>query len=490
MFAEIILFILIVLTLYKTTRIKENYPKGPPRLPIFGNLFALDQKFPTLSFHKWNKQYGNIYSVKFGATDMIVLNSPELIKKAFSSADFLNRPSDFAFSYFNNKRNVGLLTSWGNQWQIHRRFTLRNLRDFGFGKASVEDIVKTELLHQIDNIRNKEGQALDFSWDFNVGITNVIWTITAGHRFDPDSKEMHEIHRVVRELTLAAPKMIMYDVFPFLLWLPEKLNGVYPMRKITDMFINFFEDEIKEHQNTYKEGEPHRDLIDVYLQKFRDDNIQPGKQWDLEFFNLVRVISDLFIAGGETTYTTLRWAFLFIVMHPEIQKKLQKELDEKIGRNRLPTLDDRGKLPYLEAFIFETQRISNIVPLGAPHATVKDLEFEGYHIPKGTTVISNIYAVHMNSALWKNPEKFQPERFLNEKGELVKSDFLMPFATGKRQCIGESLAKTELFLYVSCLLHQFSFEVAGKASDLTQDALGEGFVRYPMDYFMYAKARK
>ncbi|KAK2169207.1 hypothetical protein LSH36_12g36072 [Paralvinella palmiformis] len=111
-------------------------------------------------------------------------------------------------------------------------------------------------------------------------------------------------------------------------------------------------------------------------------------------------------------------------------------------------MDDRKKLPFTEASILEIQRLADIVPLGIPHAVTEDVQFRGYFIPKDTLVLSNMYSVHMNPELWPEPEKFKPERFL-QRGMKVEKKELIPFSVGKRVCLGESLARAELFLSLS-----------------------------------------
>uniref|UniRef100_A0A3B4H4J6 Uncharacterized protein n=1 Tax=Pundamilia nyererei TaxID=303518 RepID=A0A3B4H4J6_9CICH len=98
--------------------------------------------------------------------------------------------------------------------------------------------------------------------------------------------------------------------------------------------------------------------------------------------NLVICVLDLFVAGSETTSTTLRWAFLYMAKYPEIQEKVQAEIDREIGESRQPSMEDRANLPYTDAVIHEVQRIGNIAPLGVPHVTNRDVELGGYSVPK------------------------------------------------------------------------------------------------------------
>ena len=139
---------------------------------------------------------------------------------------------------------------------------------------------------------------------------------------------------------------------------------------------------------------------------------------------------------------------------------LHQELDQVIGPDRLPELDDKKNLPHLEAIITETLRLSSLVPLRVPRKTTVDTTLQGYSIPKGTTVLMNLWSLHHDPEIWDEPEAFRPERFLDEEGNFVppKADRFLPFSAGRRVCLGESLARIELFLVLARLLHSFKFE--------------------------------
>ena len=145
---------------------------------------------------------------------------------------------------------------------------------------------------------------------------------------------------------------------------------------------------------------------------------------------LIGLCSDLFAAGTETTSTTLAWAIIYMSLNPDIQERVHAEIDNVIGCDVKPTMHHRLQLPYTEAFILETQRLGDLVPLGVPHAVTEDVYFRGYFIPKRTMVMPNMYGVHMNPDVWPEPEKFKPERFLDSNGKIDKKE-LIPFSLGK-----------------------------------------------------------
>ncbi|XP_048339351.1 vitamin D 25-hydroxylase isoform X2 [Sphaerodactylus townsendi] len=196
-----------------------------------------------------------------------------------------------------------------------------------------------------------------------------------------------------------------------------------------------------------------RHFIDAYL-----DEIDKNKN-DLESTfsteNLIFSVGEIMIAGTETTTNVLRWAVLFMALYPNIQGQVHKEIDLVVGPNRTPCLEEKCKMPYTEAVIHEILRFCNVAPLGIFHATSKDTVVRGYSIPEGTTVITNLYSVHFDEKYWINPEVFWPERFLDTSGQFVKKEAFVPFSLGKRHCLGEQLARMEMFLFFTSLLQRF-----------------------------------
>ncbi|XP_063459928.1 cytochrome P450 2U1 isoform X4 [Pan paniscus] len=138
-------------------------------------------------------------------------------------------------------------------------------------------------------------------------------------------------------------------------------------------------------------------------------------------------------------------------------KKVHEEIERVIGANRAPSLTDKAQMPYTEATIMEVQRLTVVVPLAIPHMTSENTVLQGYTIPKGTLILPNLWSVHRDPAIWEKPEDFYPNRFLDDQGQLIKKETFIPFGIGKRVCMGEQLAKMELFLMFVSLMQSFAF---------------------------------
>ena len=142
-------------------------------------------------------------------------------------------------------------------------------------------------------------------------------------------------------------------------------------------------------------------------------------------------MTDLFGAGTESTNTTLRWALLYLLHHPDVQLRVQREIDDVIGSSRMPSMKDKQSMPYTEAVLCEVQRMGDIVPLGAPHCATEDAWVRGYRIPRGTHVVTLLYAAHRDPQVWQDPDTFNPSRFLDYEGNISRDDRLIPFSMGQ-----------------------------------------------------------
>ena len=187
-------------------------------------------------------------------------------------------------------------------------------------------------------------------------------------------------------------------------------------------------------------------------------NKEQAAEMPLDEDDVVTMIADLFGAGIETVSTTLSWAVLLILSDPGLQDDLQAELEREIGRDRLPTLQDRARLPLLQATVLEVLRKATVIPLALPHYATEDSTVAGFHISKGTIVVVNLWAVNHDPKHFHNPEVFNPYRFLDEDGQVLvnQQTFSLPFSTGGRRCLGATLAKAELFMFLGCVLQRLN----------------------------------
>ncbi|XP_052572799.1 cytochrome P450 2J3-like isoform X2 [Peromyscus californicus insignis] len=376
-----------------------------------------------------------------------------LIKEVFTQMEqnFLKRPiTPLRERVF---KNNGLIMSNGQTWKEQRRFTLMTLKNFGLGKKSLEQRIQEEALHLADAIGEEEGQPFDPHFKINNAVSNVICSITFGERFGYEDSQFQELLRLLDEATcLEASRMcLLYNVFPSIMkYLPGSHQTVFRNWEKLKLFVSHMMDS---HRKDWNPVEP-RDFIDAFLTEMAK---YPDKTTSFNEENLICSTLDLFFTGTETTSTTLRWALLYMSVDSEVQEKVQAEIDRVIGHGRQPSTADRESMPYTNAVIHEVQRMGNIIPLNVPREVTADSTLAGFHLPKGTMVLTNLTALHRDPKEWATPDTFNPEHFL-ENGLFKKRESFLPFSMGKRACLGEQLARSELFIFFTALMQKFTFK--------------------------------
>ncbi|MCP6564903.1 cytochrome P450, partial [Klebsiella pneumoniae] len=168
--------------------------------------------------------------------------------------------------------------------------------------------------------------------------------------------------------------------------------------------------------------------------------------------------------------------------HPDVQRRVQEEVDEVIGQVRRPEMADQARMPFTNAVIHEVQRFADIVPMNVPHKTSRDTEVQGFLIPKDTTIIANLSSVLKDESAWERPHRFHPEHFLDAQGRFVKPEAFMPFSVGRRACLGEPLARMELFLFLTTILQSFKLKSLLKPEDIDTTSVLNGFFSVPPPY--------
>lgn len=474
----LVVFLILLLFWIKSCRRPKNAPPGPwfkvPGLGHVEDIIGMIKYGAIESSLRNRETYGNII-YKEGILGMKVLHlfSFDLLEDGLNKSAMSDRidishiaPLQKVYGKIFKHGYHGIIGTSGKEWQDQRRFALRTLRDFGLGKSGMEEMILEELREFSVELREnlKEGP-INLANKFNVMVINILWTTVAGERYDYHDEKFKDI---IKKLNTAFgalapnPRILLMILFPFLKdWFPDQLG-------YTDLIIGYhcvyewIEEQIDKHQENLDEDNPN-DFIDAYLIEMK--KIEEKGDTDSSFYKelgrkcLICVIFDLFLAGSETTSTTLMWGVVNMMRNKEVQEKVHEELDSVVGRARLPRLQDQAKLPYTMAAIEELYRHSSLAPLAVQHLSNQEVELGGYVVPEKTTVIPNLYAVHHDKEAWGDPQNFRPERFLDEAGEFAKHQRVIPFGIGKRRCLGETLAKTEVFLLFAGLLHQFSFNV-------------------------------
>ncbi|XP_055364395.1 cytochrome P450 2J6-like [Betta splendens] len=484
-FLLILLFLLI--TDYLNNRKPLNYPPGPLALPFVGNILSVDNKNP---LRQLAEDYGNVFSVRLGRERWVVVCGYKMVKETLVTQvdNFVDRPHSAIADRFNKEPSacwrLGVFfTTNGEMWKRQRRFALSTLRTFGVGKRNLEQSICEEIRHLQEEIEKEKGQAFSPAGVFNNAVSNIICQLVMGKRFDYNDYNFQIMLKYISEALRLEGSIwgLLYLSFPAVM---KHLPG--PHNKIFSSYnsvLDFFSQEIERHKKDLDHSHP-RDYIDAFLTEMQTHK-EPGVSFTES--NLALCCLDLFLAGTETTATTLQWALIYLINNPDIQKNIQAEIDRVIGQNRLPTMADRPNLPYTDAVIHEVQRMGNIVPLNGLRVAAKGTTLDGYFIPKGTSVMPNLTSVLFDPTEWETPDTFNPGHFLDAEGRFVRREAFLPFSAGKRACLGEGLARMELFLFFVGLFQRFCFSTVDGVELRTEGIIGA--TRTPFPFHIYAKAR-
>ncbi|KAJ8029292.1 Cytochrome P450 2J6 [Holothuria leucospilota] len=407
--------------LMKLMKRPQKCPPGPWGVPVFGCMprFLFTNKRLRDVFKGWFYKYGPIYSLKMGSAYIVVLNNIESIHDAFTRPEFQDRPRlDFSLA----RKGEGVSISNGKVWQEQRKFVHQIFRNFGVGKASFEDAIVEETTFLTDALLQSDGKVVNIEHLLKSAVSNVISSVTIGQRFQYNDEYFQNVLAKIHDMlehSMIASQLSLF--LPFIKYIPFSSSA-----KIVDSMktlINFHDKVTTEHKAKF-DVENMKDIMDAYLFEIKKGNDVFNED------NMYWVINDLFIGSTDTITTTLMWVFLFLLNNPDVEKKVRAQLNEVVGRNRMPRYSDRPKLPLVEAIISESLRLGTMSALSLPHVAATDSELRGYDIPKGTLIIPNFHAMFTDESKWDEPEKFYPERFLDENGNYVKRDDFIPFGIG------------------------------------------------------------
>ncbi|XP_075892751.1 cytochrome P450 2G1-like [Nelusetta ayraudi] len=465
---------------------RQRLPPGPFALPLIGNLPQLEKEAPFKSFTELSKTYGPVMTLYLGWQRTVVLVGYDAVKEALvdQADDFTGRgPLPFLMKVTNG---YGLGISNGERWRQLRRFTLTTLRDFGMGRKGMEEWIQEESKHLSDHIETLKGKPFDPTFLLSCAVSNVINCMVFSQHFSYDDKQFRKLLETISEVIRFNSGFLgqMYNVFP---WIMEHLPG--PHHKIfkhVEELKVFIKMKIQDHKETLDPSSP-RDYIDCFLIRMEQEKDIPTSEFNYD--NMVATVMNLFLAGTETSSSTIRYALSILIKNPDIQERMQTEIDSVIGEDRSPKMEDRKSLPFTDAVLHEVQRFLDIVPFSLPHYALKDISLRGYTIPKNTVIIPLLHSVLKEKKQWATPTTFNPQHFLDHNGNFKKNSAFMPFSAGKRACVGESLARMEIFMFLVSLLRQFTFSCSEGPDSINLIPEYSGFANIPRRYHIIATPR-
>lgn len=451
----------------------SKLPPGPYGLPVIGSCFRLGQN-PHLDFTKMAKKYGDVFSLMLGNRLVVVVNGVNAIQETIikQSTAFAGRPRLHTFQIANPLGSSLSLSDYSPQYRLTRKIGVSAIVNFVKHKDALEEKLLNESQRLVHCFRQHKGKPVDALITLKCATANLILNALFGVERSYDDEGLVHMLKIADNFRKSVHGSNMVDFLPLLKYLPNKALSdlCTTMETILGAVAKMFEN----NRETYVGGKV-RNIADSVInaveretEKEKEDR-SPGEDTlcmapVLSDEQIVPVLGDLFGAGFETSSITLYWAIAYLIKYPGIQRQLHEELDRVIGRERLPTLQDIESLPLLQASVLELLRTTSVAPLSLPRSTTSETNIGDFTIPKDTVVFINLWSVHRDPDTWKDPDVFDPSRFLDGQGQLIDPKFFvafLPFSGGRRKCPGEPLVMKSVCVFLAVLLHSFHFTQDG-----------------------------
>jgi cytochrome P450 len=449
----------LILKLIISWRAAKLLPPGPPGWPIVGNLLQLGEK-PHESLYHLAAKYGPLMILRLGMQTTVVASSPAMAKEILKTHDqvFAGRtvPEIAKFLFYRNFSLVWI--DCGPRWRMLRKFC--NTELFSVKRLeALQHLRRDQVFFTIQSIfeDSRKGNSVNIGHTGFITSLNLLGNlIFSQNMFGRDSQEAKEFRETVTKLMVISGTPNLVDFFPFLRILdPQGMSR--DATKYMSIVFGLLDRSLEARLHSRRENisrAQEKDFLDILLE-YRSESGDTFSKKDI-----IPFLFDMFLAGSDTTSSTIEWAMAEAIRNPRIMKKAQAELDEVIGNDRRFEESDIDRLPYLHALVREVLRLHPPTPLMIPHRAESRCEVAGYMIPKNTKVLVNAWAIGRDPNIWNEPLEFKPERFMESEIEYKGQNFeLIPFGAGRRICPALPLAHRMVHLVIASLLHAFNWSL-------------------------------
>lgn len=423
---------------------KPFNPPGPNGWPAVGNLIEF-RRDKLAFFTRCAREFGDVVRFRIGPRPVVLLSDPAMIEQvlAIQQKNFVKH---FVLGLLRPVLGDGLLTNEGDEWLRERR-----LIQPAFQRLRIEDYT---------GVIVAEAKQLADSWhagetiDLHAEMMHVTLAITAKALLGADvtSGDFRTVSR--------AMELLMHDfvyrfegILKFPLWLPTVWNWRIKrqIRRLDRVIYGIIERRRRESGNE-------DDLLARLMRATDAGNEKPGARGTMTDRQLRDELMTLFLAGHETTANAMAWTFYLLAQHPEVEARLQSELQSVLG-GRLPTAADVPQLPYTEQVVTESMRVyPPVYAIG--RRSLADCEIGGCDVPGGTTFLMSQWVLHRDKRYFKEPDQFRPERWADGLAKRIPKFAYFPFGGGPRVCVGNSFAMLEAVLILATIVPRFRFELA------------------------------
>lgn len=453
---------LLSLLLLRAKSGRKRHPPGPSGWPILGNLFDLGS-MPHRTLTDMRQKYGGVIWLRLGAMNTMVILSAKAATEFFKNHDlsFADRTITETMRAHGYDQGSLALAPYGSYWRVLRRLV-------------TVDMIVTKRINETASIRRKcvddmlqwiEEESCKVGKASGIRVARFVFLMTfnmlgnlmlSRDLLDPESKVGSEFFDAMTGLMEWAGHANLADFFPWLRRLDLqglRKNMERDLGKAMEIASKFVKERVEDKKVT---SDSRKDFLDVLLEFRGSGKDEPDKlsERDLNIF-----ILEIFMAGSETTSSTVEWALTELLCNPESMIKVKAELARVVRASKKVEESDMENLPFLQAVVKETLRLHPPIPFLVPRRATQDTNFMGYDIPKNTQVLVNAWAIGRDPDAWDDPSSFMPERFIGTRVDYRGQDLeFIPFGAGRRICAGVPLAHRALHLILGSLLHHFDWE--------------------------------
>ncbi|XP_057534642.1 cytochrome P450 736A117-like [Amaranthus tricolor] len=463
--------------LYTKSSTGKRLPPSPRRLQILGNLHQIGTQ-PHRSLQSLSRQYGDLMLIYLGKSPFLIVSSSKAATEIMRTHDviFSNRAiTTTANKLLYNGKDVAA-AQYGEYWRQMKSICVLQLLS-NTRVRSFRSVREEEMTLMIKKIEQSLLSVVNLSEMFISFTNDVICRVAFGRKYSGDENGIN-FKKLLNEFLELLGSFRVGDLVPCLEWTNWISGWDSRVEKVVKEFDEFLEQVVEEHEKKGQgerkdgmgeNGEKVMDIVDVLLDVQKENTT--GFAIDRD--GIKALILDIFSGGTDTTYTVLEWAMTEMLRNPRVMKELQREVRQITGEKLYVNEDDLEQMKYLKAVIKETLRLHPPIPLLVPRRSQKDIKIIGYHIPAGVSVITNAWAIHRDPASWDEPERFNPERFLNSQTDFRGQDFeLIPFGAGRRICPGITFAIANNELVLANLVHKYNWRlpdgVQGDTLDMSE----------------------
>ncbi|KAA1473739.1 cytochrome P450 [Dentipellis sp. KUC8613] len=418
------------------------FPPGPTPLPFIGNYLSLPTQSPWATYASWCKTFrSDLISINVFGQSTVIVNSKKAAKELFEhrSAKYSDRPLHAILELTGWEFNTAFIP-YSEKWRTRRRLLHETLHSIA--ALAYRPLQRTKVHEMLGRLHSDPDDFVSHVYSLAASIA-----MSVSYGEIADKKQSDKFLGIAQEANetlgiIALPGAFVVNTFPFLRFLPSWLPGMG------------FKSLAQQCRRLIAEM---RELPWAFVKQGKVDNPATPSMASRLLNNLEETSAgDDIVEAAKDTVSAMLSSILGLLLHPHVQERAHKEIDSVIGRDRLPTYQDRDSLPYVEAIYREVLRWHPVLPLSVTRAVFEDDIYEGYFIPKaGTSILANVWSMTRDAVDYPEPESFKPERFLTPDGTLNDDNMQIAFGLGRRVCVGQHLADSTAWMMIVSMLAVF-----------------------------------